>query len=412
MFVTITALFALAMAAIIWEHQLGFDKAKSCLFLGTAAWLLLYVAMPDKTALHHMFEENVLEVSMLWMFLISAMTFIAYLNERGFIETAVSKVLPSRITEKRFLFALGTFIFFFSSVADNLTATLVGMSVLLSLPIKKEKLIPFGVGIVFAANAGGVALITGDVTTLMIFEAKKIEMGPTAWLFIPSFISTMLLFATLASNLKGSLVIEKTHGKLARVDGIIAAAFLSTIAAVIVGHVFFHVPPMLTFLFGLSVMFAIGWAHKKRRGEDLELLHYVRKIEFEVLFFFLGILFLVGALKEVGALSYVSDVYGQMPVQYASYLIGWLSALVDNIPLTAILLKSEIPGMQQADWLALTYSVGAGGSLLVAGSAAGVVAMDKIKGLTFGAYLKYLPHLAVAYSVGYVATYATARLVT
>lgn len=412
MFVTMVALFALAMAAIVWEHQLGLDKAKSCLFLGSFAWLLLFVAVPDKTVLHHMFEENVLEVSMLWMFLISAMTFIAYLNERGFIETAVSKILPSEISEKKLLFFLGTFIFFFSSVADNLTATLVGMSVLLSLPVKKEKMIPFGVAIVFAANAGGVALITGDVTTLMIFEAKKIEMGPTAWLFIPSFASTMLLFAMLSPAFKGNLAITKSREKLARVDGIIASAFVLTIVAVILGHVAFHIPPMLTFLFGLSVMFVIGWLHQKRRGEDLELLHYVRKIEFEVLFFFLGILLLVGALKEVGALSYVSDVYAKMPVQYASYLIGWLSALVDNIPLTAILLKSGIPGMEQADWLALTYSVGAGGSLLIAGSAAGVVAMDKIKGLTFGAYLKYLPHLAVAYSAGYAASYAAAKLVT
>ena len=116
--------------------------------------------------------------------------------------------------------------------------------------------------------------------------------------------------------------------------------------------------------------------------------------------FFLGIVLLVGMLKEVGILQVVTQIYSQFDPMYSNYVAGIGSALLDNVPLTAALLKAE-PVLSSAQWLGLTYAVGVGGSLLVIGSAAGIIAMSKIKEMTFMSYSRYIPALLVAYTIGY-----------
>jgi Na+/H+ antiporter NhaD/arsenite permease-like protein len=143
-------------------------------------------------------------------------------------------------------------------------------------------------------------------------------------------------------------------------------------------------------------------------GEDTEndpIMNYIRQIEFDTLMFFLGILLLVGSLKEIHALDSIVRIYEFLPAWAANYSMGLLSALIDNVPLTAALLKADVP-MEMQDWLALTYAVGVGGSLLIIGSAAGIVAMTKINELTFGSYLRFIVALLIAYTVGYAATLA------
>ncbi|MBN7827907.1 SLC13 family permease, partial [Bowmanella dokdonensis] len=117
---------------------------------------------------HHL-EENIAEIASLWLFLVAAMTFVAYLNKKRMIESLINRMLPSKLSERKLLFMTGLFAFFFSSLADNITATLVSVAMILPLGLPKEKVIKFAVLAVFAVNSGGVALITGDVTTLMIF---------------------------------------------------------------------------------------------------------------------------------------------------------------------------------------------------------------------------------------------------
>ena len=135
-------------------------------------------------------------------------------------------------------------------------------------------------------------------------------------------------------------------------------------------------------------------------NRDEPILDYVRRIEFDTLLFFLGVLLLVGMLKELGVLAYFPELYQYMPAMAANFVVGLLSALFDNVPLTAALLKSGI-SMDLREWLTLTYAVGVGGSLLAIGSAAGVVAMSKVESLTFGAYLRFSGYLLVAYSIGF-----------
>ncbi len=404
-----TFLITLAVIAffmIVLEDVIHLNKAKTTLFLGTLAWLVLFLFPEPNLSpkdIQEMLNENLLEIASLWLFLMAAMTFVAYLNHQGLIETLIYKFLPSRLGEKHLLFMVAIFSFVFSSLSDNITATLVSVALVLSLRLPPNKTLKFTVMVVFAVNSGGVSLITGDVTTLMIFLADKVAIQDLLWLSAPSFLSVMFLAGLLSFGLSGELIIDGGQRRYDRVGMSIAFVFLATILSTIILNVIAGVPPVLTFLFGLSIMFLIGrFFHKDDDRENM--LDYIRAIEFDTLLFFLGILLLVGMLKEIGVLDSLVKIYDMLPAVQANYVMGLLSSLVDNVPLTAALLKAD-PGMDHAGWLSLTYGVGVGGSLLVIGSAAGIVAMSKVSEVTFISYMKYSLFLLLAYSLGFAGSY-------
>lgn len=400
------ALAGLALLSIVLEEVIHVNKAKSTLFLGALAWILVFLFPEAGTTpeeLRHQLDENILEIAGLWLFLMAAMTFVAFLNHQGLIETLIYKMLPRRISERKLIFLVAVFAFVFSSLCDNITATLVSVALVLSLRLDRRKTLRFTVMVVFAVNSGGVALITGDVTTLMIFLAGKVNIQDLLLLSAPAFVSVLALAAMLSRPLTGTTEIIPTPRRDDHVGKVIAAVFLATIIGTIVLNVVAGIPPVLTFLFGLSLMFLIGrflYAEDKREN----LLDYIRKIEFDTLMFFLGILLLVGMLKEIGVLDSLVRIYEVMPPVAANFVMGLFSAVVDNVPLTAALLKSNIV-MSHAEWLSLTYAVGVGGSMLVIGSAAGIVAMSKVEVLTFGTYGRYVLFLAIAFVIGYAGSY-------
>ncbi|MCJ0974364.1 sodium:proton antiporter NhaD [Pseudomonas sp. PS1] len=407
-------LIGLAVAAllgVVLEEITHVNKAKVTLFFGTFAWMLLFVFSPDGAEREGVLEslnENIAEIAGLWIFLVAAMTFVAYLNKKGLIENLIYLVLPGRISERALLFLTATFCFVFSSLADNITATLVSITLIMSLKLSAEKTIKYAALVVFAVNSGGVALITGDVTTLMIFLAGKVKILQLLLLAIPAFLAVMLLAAMLSIGMTGQVVVENKRSEVRRVDIAIALIFLATILCTIVGNFVFQIPPVLTFLTGLSIMFLVA----RFFSDDIEtdpILEYVRQVEFETLLFFLGILLLVGMLKEIAVLDGLVRVYDQVPAVLANYSMGLLSAAIDNVPLTAALLKSGLE-MGVAEWMVLTYAVGVGGSLLVIGSAAGIVAMSKVPGLTFGSYLKYFLYLFIAFNTGFAGVFLMGRV--
>lgn len=403
MTIAIIIIAAIGFLSIILEEVIKIDKAKSTLFWGTLAWFVYFIGTHDAgnpelaVGVHHTFNENLLDIASLWLFLFAAMTFVAYLSEKGVIQTMASALLPSQIGLKTLLFFIGGFAFLFSSLADNITATLVCLALINSLNLSNSQKLRYAVVVVYGVNAGGVSLITGDVTTLMIFLAGKVAIADLLGLIIPAFISVMTLCVLLSFGLTGQLAIEKNKADLDVVDWTITGLFFLTILTVIFANVFYGVPPVLTFLFGLGLMFMVAQFIDKQEP----LLDYIRKIEFDTLLFFLGVLLLVGILKEVKALDSILLIYQHLSPALANYLLGIISAIFDNVPLTSALLKSGIE-MSTNDWLGLTFSVGVGGAMLSIGSAAGVVAMNKVKGLTFINYLKYTPLLLIAYSVGYL----------
>ncbi len=394
----------LGFLTIVAEDFTKVDKAKTTLFFGTLVWVLYFIAPPDgleAPQLMHALNENLLEIATLWLFLMAAMTFVAYVSHKGVIDGIVNRVMPTHMSERRLMLVTGLFAFFFSSMADNITATLVCITVLVSLNLSTDKLLRYIVLVVFAVNSGGAALITGDVTTLMIFLAGKVKIADLFLLSLPALFAVLFLSFLLSRSLKGEVVLVKREIEVAMGDRIIAGLFLATIIGTIGASIAFGIPPVLSFLFGLAVMFmAVHFLNK-----DEPVLEYIRKIEFDTLLFFLGVLLLVGMLKELQVLEHFPTLYEKLPVVVANYAVGLFSALIDNVPLTAALLKSGIE-MSVGQWLTLTYSVGVGGSLLAIGSAAGVVAMSKIPALSFIAYFRYFGYLLLAYTVGFIGVVA------
>ena len=394
----------LGFLTIVAEDFTKVDKAKTTLFFGTLVWVLYFIAPPegvDAQQLMHALNENLLEIATLWLFLMAAMTFVAYVSHKGVIDGIVNRVMPTHMSERRLMLVTGLFAFFFSSMADNITATLVCITVLVSLNLSTDKLLRYIVLVVFAVNSGGAALITGDVTTLMIFLADKVKIADLFLLSLPALFAVLFLSFLLSRSLKGEVVLVKREIEVAMGDRIIAGLFLATIIGTIGASIAFGIPPVLSFLFGLAVMFmAVHFLNK-----DEPVLEYIRKIEFDTLLFFLGVLLLVGMLKELQVLEHFPTLYEKLPVVVANYAVGLFSAVLDNVPLTAALLKSGIE-MTEGQWLTLTYSVGVGGSLLAIGSAAGVVAMSKIPALSFIAYFRYFGYLLLAYTVGFIGVVA------
>ncbi|WP_111494325.1 sodium:proton antiporter NhaD [Marinobacter bohaiensis] len=397
----------LALLGVIFEEVTHVNKAKVTLFFGTLSWILLFVTSGSRShteLVQQGLEDSISEIASLWLFLVAAMTFVAYLNKKGMIENLIYLVMPKRIRENQLLLLVGLFCFIFSSLADNITATLVSCALILSLHLERKKQVRFITLVVFAVNSGGVSLITGDVTTLMIFLADKVEILTLLALSVPAACGVFFLALLLSRGMKGEVELVHDRNEVRRVDIVIACLFLATIIGTIVCNVLFEIPPVLTFLFGLSMMFLTS--RFLSTDSDLDpIIEYVRTIEFDTLFFFLGILLIVGMLKEIQALGAFVDVYQVLPPIAANYLMGIFSSLIDNVPLTAALLKAGID-MTPGEWLGLTYAVGVGGSLLVIGSAAGIVAMSKIPGLTFASYLRYSAFLLVAYTIGYAGVYA------
>ncbi|MGD8415942.1 MAG: sodium:proton antiporter NhaD [Pseudomonadales bacterium] len=400
----------LALLGVVFEEQTKVSKAEVTLFFGTLSWVLLFAFTDSgdaRTAVNAELAENIGEIASLWLYLLATMTFVAYLNHKGMIEKLLYLLLPERIGERALLLATGVFCFFLSSLVDNITATLVSVALVLSLKLDRPKTLRFVTLVVFSINSGGAALITGDVTTLMIFLSGKLAITDFLLLTAPALGAVLLLGAFLSVGMEGQLAVEARAMPVRGVDVGIGVVFLLTIGATLAGNVFFQIPPVLTFLTGLSIMFLVSRFVDPEAMHD-PILEYIRRIEFETLLFFLGILLIVGVLKELRVLDTVAGLYALMPVWAANYLVGLASSVVDNVPLTAAVLKSDI-AMTQADWVGLTYTAGVGGSLLIVGSAAGIVAMSRVPGLTFASYLRYAWLSLLAFTAGYGAVVALAR---
>lgn len=405
----ILILVIISFLMIITEDIIHINKAKTTLFIGTLCWILAFI-FPINNSLTsnttHQLNENLLEIATLWLFLMSAMTFVAYLNSKGFISALVQRILPKQISERGLMFVIAIFAFVFSSFADNVTATLVSIAVVMNLQLEVKKRLKYATLIIFSVNSGGVSLITGDVTTLMIFLEDKVTISNLLILVVPSFLGVLTLATLLSMKLSGEVKLAQTRIKIDRSDIIIAVIFVLTISATLLANVLYQIPPVLTFLFGLSIMFLVANMLPNKNNKDA--LNYIREVEYDALLFFLGVLLLVGILKEIGVLNGFTQLYQHFPAIGVNYLVGFMSSVIDNVPLTAALLKSEVE-MKTTEWLMLTYATGVGGSILVIGSAAGIIAMSKIKELNFISYLRNAFYLIAAYTVGYIGVYFAAN---
>jgi Na+/H+ antiporter NhaD/arsenite permease-like protein len=244
----------------------------------------------------------------------------------------------------------------------------------------------------------------------MIFLAWKVNIVNLLFLFIPSFIAFISLFFLLKWKLTWEVKVKHNEYKLKTIDKIIFSIFILTIIFIIIWHVLFHIPPSIMFMFWLSLIFIFSWFYKKKDNEDNKILAHIHKVEFDAIFFFIWILLMVWSLDYFWLLTKIWELYNILPNYIATYLIWILSSIVDNIPITAAMLKANLP-IQDAGWLNMTYAVWSGWSLLLIGSAAWVIAMSKYPEITFNKYLKFLPQIFIAYTIWFILTYYITNII-
>lgn len=399
-------IFVVGYYIIAAEEKYRINKAKPALFIGTFIFMLigLYFSINglDTTSLEHELEKLILEIAEIYFFLLVAMTYIETLIERNVFNTLKYNLVSKGYSYKKLFWLTGTLAFFISPVADNLTTALILSTVLIT--IEKEKinfLVPGAINIVVAANAGGAWSPFGDITTLMAWTAEKGAFLDFFTLFLPSIVgwlATGYLLSRFVPDDQPHFDITSAHketvlegGKVVMVLGVL------TIVLAVLSHQFFHLPAMWGMVFGLSLLKLYSFKLKQSHKAEINIFHSIAKIEHDTLLFFFGILAAVGGLHYLGFLDLAAKLYESAGPTAVNIGVGFLSAIVDNVPVMSAVLKSN-PQMGLDQWLLVTLTAGIGGSLISFGSAAGVGVMGKLKGVyTFGAHLKYAWIILVGY---------------
>jgi len=406
--------FIVGYIAIAAEEKFHMNKAKPALFIGTFSFMLIgvYFAINhlDPSPLHHEMKNLIEEIAEIFFFLFVAMTYIETLIERGVFEALRFRLISRGYSYKKLFWITGILAFWLSPVADNLTTALILSTVLLTIDKHKtDFLVPGAINIVVAANAGGAWSPFGDITTLMAWTAGKGEFKDFLMLFPPSFLGWLLtafllsLFVPKGEPHFDALTTPKAEIK--KGGKVVIFLGIMTIVIAVVGHIFFHFPAMWGMMFGLSLLQLYAFYHKVKHKEHFNVFVNMAKVENDTLLFFFGILSAVGALYFLGWLFYITKLYEIIGPTWANIGVGFISAVIDNVPVMAAILKANPPmGIDQ--WMLVTLTAGIGGSLISFGSAAGVGVMGRMKGIyTFGSHMKFAWTILAGYALSMVVWY-------
>jgi len=312
----------------------------------------------------------------------------------------------------------GVLAFFISSVADNLTTALLMVAITLAVGAGHAKFIVVScINIVVAANAGGAFSPFGDITTLMVWQKGMVKFHEFFALFAPAFVNWLVpaVIMAFAIPAKAQPNANKHHIAVKQGGFVIISLFLLTLAMTVSLHQFLHLPPVLGMMTGLGLLQVHGYFLKRSlqrkltatsinatletRDDAFDIFNSLRRIEWDTLLFFYGVILCVGGLSALGYLAVLSQtLYTDLGPTTANIFIGLLSAVVDNIPVMYAVLSMN-PDMSLGQWLLVTLTAGVGGSLLSIGSAAGVAVMGQARGVyTFFAHLKWSWAIALGYA--------------
>jgi Na+/H+ antiporter NhaD/arsenite permease-like protein len=338
------------------------------------------------------------------------MTFIETLIERGVFDLMKYKLVSKGYTYKKLFWLTGLLAFFISPVADNLTTALILSTVLFTIDKKNLSfLVPGAINIVVAANAGGAWSPFGDITTLMAWTAGKGQFLDFLYLFPASVVGWGVTAFLLSKSVPdGEPPFDAASEKKPIIrDGGMGVVYLgvATIVTAVLGHQFFHFPAMWGMMFGLAVLKLYSITLTKSGQDSFNIYVNMQKVENDTLLFFFGILSAVGALHFLGFLHYIHSLYDLVGPTAANIGVGFISAIVDNVPVMSAILKSS-PTMDLSQWLLVTLTAGIGGSLISFGSAAGVGVMGRLHGIyTFGAHMKHAWTILVGYIISMLIWY-------
>ena len=410
---TIILLFVVGYIVIALEHPLRIDKAATALFIGASCWALYIFGLEsflpmenipewfaskeghgaghdEALSLHFALEGQFLpligEIAYILFFLVGAMTIVELVDAyEGF------SFITNRITTRRkvsLLWTVCVLTFFLSAVLDNLTTTIVMVSLMKKLIGDRETRLFFVGMIVVSANAGGAWTVIGDVTTTMLWIGDKIStvevmktllIPSIACMLIPLGIASLFVRGEVTRPESNDMSEEKNlkpwHSNLFLALGFLGLIFVPVFKSVT------HLPPFMGMMFSLSLIWVVSEFIKSELDattrSSTNVVTVLKKIDTASVLFFLGILLAVGSLDATGVLGslagWLSETVPDMSL--VALAIGLLSGVVDNVPLVAAGIKMY--GLPQDDqfWLFLAYCAGTGGSCLIIGSAAGVAAM-------------------------------------
>ena len=414
-----TALFIFLVGyyVVAAEERYGIDKAKPALFIGTFMFILvaIYYALNDldMNLIHTQVQHLILEIAEIFFFLFVAMTYIESLLQMGVFDRLKYNLISKGYTYRKLFWITGFLAFFISPVADNLTTALILSTVLITIDkTRKDFLVPGAINIVVAANAGGAWSPFGDITTLMTWAAGKGQFTDFLYLF-PAAILGYIVTAFLLSRFVPKVVpafdaSKEKQPKMSEGAKVVMFLGVLTILCAVLSHQVLHLPAMWGMMFGLSLLKIYAYGLKKKYGENhFNIFDSMSKIENNTLMFFFGILAAVGALYFIGWLALASVVYDPSVLgpTMSNIAVGFLSAIIDNVPVMSAILKAN-PEMGVDQWMLVTMTAGIGGSLISFGSAAGVGVMGKMHGIyTFSSHMKYAWTILVGYVVSITVWY-------
>ena len=407
----IVIVFIVGYLAIAFEHPLKINKAASALLAGVICWSVYALLGSDKEVISENLSHHLSEIAAILFFLLGAMVIVELIDAHDGFEVITQRIQSK--SKRKLVWIVGIITFFLSAMLDNLTTTIVMVSLLRKIiPSHKDRLIFAGL-IVIAANAGGAWSPIGDVTTTMLWMGNQVTTANIIIMtLIPSLVCFFVPALIISLQIKGTIdPVEQKNEKLQSTPNERKTVFFIGVACLLFVPIFktiTHLPPYMGIVFGLGLMWVLTeMVHSGKDEAEKGLLsvnHALRKIDTPSILFFLGILLAVSALQSTGILTSVASALDKSigNISIITIIIGFLSAIVDNVPLVA-----AAQGMYSLDqyptdhffWEFLAYCSGTGGSILIIGSAAGVAAMG-MERIEFGWYLKKIAWLAV---IGYLA---------
>jgi len=405
--------FVLAYAAIALEHPLKVNKSASALVGAGLLWTIYALSMGDPHAVSEQLGESLMGTAQIVFFLLGAMTIVEVVDAHNGFDVITSRIKTTKLSS--LMWMVGFVTFFLSSILDNLTTTIVMVSLMKKLLRQREDRLFFAGIIIIAANAGGAWTPIGDVTTTMLWIGGQItSLAIMKGVFLPSMVNLLVPLAVIAFMLRGrpvdGVVVEETQQLQATSfeKNLMFFMGLGILVSVPVFKTVTHLPPFMGILFGLGLLWLVGdLVHKKKQDEEKEhftLVHALTQIDMGSIVFFIGILLAVASLEHSHILTSVAQWLDQSVgrLDVIVTLIGLVSAVVDNVPLVAASMGMYSLAQYPPDsflWEYMAYCAGTGGSILIIGSAAGVAAMGLEK-IDFIWYMKKITWLA---ALGYFA---------
>jgi len=410
----IPLIFSIGFLAIVLEHPLRVNKAAAALLTAALCWTAYALSgTTEPETVTHGLTEHMGEIASILFFLLGAMTIVELIDaHEGF--DAILSMIRTR-DRRRLLWILGGITFFMSAVLDNLTTTIVMVSMIRRLMQRERDRMRFAGLVVIAANAGGAWSPIGDVTTTMLWIGGQISAtGIIRNTLLPSLLCTVIPVLILMTRMKGTLESAQAGRKDRRPPAERREATLVLLAGVLcllsvpVFKMYTHLPPFMGMLAGLGVMWVFtGWVHKGKNEADRDrytVNFALRKIDTPSILFFLGILASVAALESTGILNTAAAGLARHIGDERAIVVvmGLLSSVIDNVPLVAAAQGMYGLATYPTDhpfWELMAFATGTGGSCLIIGSAAGVAAMGMLR-IEFFWYLRRIAPLAL---VGYLA---------